>query len=39
MPLYPSDMVDELREQGASEDSIQELLAWERQVRSSGKAE
>jgi hypothetical protein len=38
-PIYPSDMVDELREWGTSEETIQELLEWERQGRGSGKAE
>lgn len=38
-PIYPSDMVDELREHGMSEDTLQELLAWERERRGLNRPE
>jgi hypothetical protein len=38
-PIFPSDMVDELREQGVSEDTIQELLEWEKKGRGLDKGD
>jgi hypothetical protein len=38
-PLYPSDMVDEMRKRGFSEEKIQELLTWEKQIRGQSNPE
>jgi len=35
MPLYPSDLADEMRRRGFSEETIQELVEWEKTVRKS----
>lgn len=34
-PRYPSDMIEELRNDGTPEEKIQELLEWEHSVRGS----